>query len=140
LANHVFPGFSHCIVPGSKLLAQTYSICFIVFKNKFPVGHSGTHCASNPSSKEVKVGGLASSRPVWATERIRGKPGLYSETLTQKTISKQTNKIKKRFQFNQNVLLLPSQSYIWNPQARKLSRVIVILPLFFTCLLKTNQM
>jgi hypothetical protein len=45
----------------------------------------------NPSTQEAEAGGFLSSRTAWATKWIPGQPGLYRETLSQKT-NKQTNK------------------------------------------------
>jgi hypothetical protein len=47
--------------------------------------------AFDPSTREAEAGGFLSSRPAWSTEWVPGQPGLYRETLSQKT-NKQTNK------------------------------------------------
>jgi hypothetical protein len=58
--------------------------------------------AFNPSTLEAETGGFLSSRPAWSTKRVPGQPGLYRETLSQKTKtktktkSKQTNKTKPK--------------------------------------------
>jgi hypothetical protein len=39
----------------------------------------------NPSTWEAEAGGFLSSRPAWSTEWVPGQPGLYRETLSQKT-------------------------------------------------------
>jgi hypothetical protein len=52
-----------------------------------------TH-AFNPSTREAEAGGFLSSRPVWSTKWVPGQPGLYRETLSRKTKTKQ-NKIPK---------------------------------------------
>jgi hypothetical protein len=45
----------------------------------------------NPNTQEAEAGGFLSSRPAWSTKWVPGQPGLYRETLSQKT-NKQTNK------------------------------------------------
>jgi hypothetical protein len=50
--------------------------------------------AFNPSTWEAEAGGFLSSRPAWSTEWVPEQPGLYRETLSQKT-NKQTNKQTK---------------------------------------------
>jgi hypothetical protein len=47
--------------------------------------------AFNPSTRDAKAGRFLSSRPAWSTARVPGQPGIYRETLSQKT------KKKKRF-------------------------------------------
>jgi hypothetical protein len=49
----------------------------------------------NPSNWEEEAGGFLSLRPAWATEWVPGQPGLYRETLSQKTKTKQQNKTKQ---------------------------------------------
>jgi hypothetical protein len=49
--------------------------------------------AFNPSTWEAEAGGFLSSRSAWSTKWVPGHPGLYRETLSQKT--KQTKKIDK---------------------------------------------
>jgi hypothetical protein len=44
-----------------------------------------------PSTREAEAGGFLSLRPAWSTKRVSGQPGLFRETLAQKT-NKQTNK------------------------------------------------
>jgi hypothetical protein len=41
--------------------------------------------AFNPSTREAEAGGFLSLRPAWTTKRVPGQPGLYGETLCQKT-------------------------------------------------------
>jgi hypothetical protein len=48
--------------------------------------------AFNPSTREAEAGRFLSSRPAWSTKWVPGQPGLYRETLSQKTQNKQTNK------------------------------------------------
>jgi hypothetical protein len=57
--------------------------------------------AFNPSTQEAEAeaGGFLSSRPAWSTEWVLGQPGLYRETLSQKT-KRQTNKQTKRYVFS----------------------------------------
>jgi hypothetical protein len=45
--------------------------------------------AFNLSTQEAEAGGFLSSRPAWSTKWVPGQPGLYRETLSQKT-NKQT--------------------------------------------------
>ena len=42
----------------------------------------------NSSTWEAEAGGFLSSRPTWSTKWIPGQPGLYRETLSQKTRGK----------------------------------------------------
>jgi hypothetical protein len=42
----------------------------------------------NPNTWEAEAGGFLSSRPAWSTEWVPGQPGLYRETLSQKTKNK----------------------------------------------------
>ena len=44
--------------------------------------------AFNPSTWEAEAGGFLSSRPQWSTKWVPGQPGLYRETLSQKTKKK----------------------------------------------------
>ena len=63
------------------------------YKQKNVVAH-----AFNPSTQEAEAGGFLSSRPAWATKWVPGQPGLYRETLSQKTKkpkNKQKTKTKK---------------------------------------------
>jgi hypothetical protein len=54
--------------------------------------------AFNPSTWEAEAGGFLSSRPAWSTKWVPGQPGLYRETLSQKTKQKKKqNKTKKNF-------------------------------------------
>jgi hypothetical protein len=46
----------------------------------------------NPSTWEAEAGGFLSSRPAWSTKGVPGQPGLYRETLSQKTKQNKTNK------------------------------------------------
>jgi hypothetical protein len=45
--------------------------------------------AFNPSTQKAEAGGFLSSRLVWSTKWVPGHPGLYRETLSQKTKTKQ---------------------------------------------------
>jgi hypothetical protein len=45
--------------------------------------------AFNPSTLEAEAGGFLSSRPAWSTKWVPRQPGLYRETLSQKTKNKQ---------------------------------------------------
>jgi hypothetical protein len=45
----------------------------------------------NPNTQEAEAGGFLNLRPAWSTKWVPGQPGLYRETLSQKT-NKQTNK------------------------------------------------
>jgi hypothetical protein len=56
--------------------------------------------AFNPSTGEAEAGGFLSSRLAWATERVPGQPGLYRETLSQKTKTKTKTKTPKTNQPN----------------------------------------
>jgi hypothetical protein len=47
------------------------------------VAHTFTPC-----TWEAETGGFLSSRPAWSTEWVPGQPGLYRETLSQKTKQK----------------------------------------------------
>jgi hypothetical protein len=47
--------------------------------------------AFNPSTQEAEAGGFLSLRPAWSTKGVPGQPGLYRETLSQKT-NKNKNK------------------------------------------------
>jgi hypothetical protein len=49
--------------------------------------------AFNPSTWEAEAGGFLSSRPAWSTKWVPGQPGLYRETLSQKTKTKTKTKI-----------------------------------------------
>jgi hypothetical protein len=42
----------------------------------------------NPSTWEAEAGGFLSLRPAWSTKWVPGQPGLYRETLSQKTKKK----------------------------------------------------
>jgi hypothetical protein len=53
--------------------------------------------AFNPSTPEAKAGGFLSSRPAWSTKWVPGRPGLYRETLSQRT--KQNKKPKYGYCF-----------------------------------------
>jgi hypothetical protein len=44
--------------------------------------------AFNPSTREAEAGGSLSSKPAWSTKWVPGQPGLYRETLSQKTKKK----------------------------------------------------
>jgi hypothetical protein len=60
--------------------------------------------AFNPSTQEAEAGGFLSSRPAWSTKGVPGQPGLYRETLSQKTKQnkkKPTNQTTKQ-KNNQN--------------------------------------
>jgi hypothetical protein len=48
--------------------------------------------AFNPSTREAEAGGFLSSRPAWSTKWAPGQPGLYRETLSQKTKKKKKKK------------------------------------------------
>jgi hypothetical protein len=48
----------------------------------------------NPSTQEAEASVYLSSRPAWSTERVPGQPGLYRETLSQKTKQNKNNNIK----------------------------------------------
>jgi hypothetical protein len=50
----------------------------------------------NPSTWEAEAGRFLSLRPAWSTKLVPGQPGLYRETLSQKT-NKQTNKNKAKY-------------------------------------------
>ena len=63
--------------------------CFVIFKMK--VSQAVVACAFNPSTWDAETGRFLSSRSAWSTEWVPGQPGLYRETLSQKT-NKQTNK------------------------------------------------
>jgi len=56
--------------------------------------------AFNSSTREAEAGRFLSSRPNWCTEWDPGQPGLYRESLSQKT--KQTNKQTKHKNIQQN--------------------------------------
>jgi hypothetical protein len=68
---------------------------FLIKKNK---GWAMVAHAFNPSTWEAEAGWFLSSRPAWSTKWVPGHPGLYRETLSQKTNkqnkNKQTNKQK----------------------------------------------
>jgi hypothetical protein len=48
--------------------------------------------AFNLSTREAEAGGFLSSRPAWSTKWVPGQPGLYRETLSQKTKKKEKKK------------------------------------------------
>jgi hypothetical protein len=48
----------------------------------------------NPSTCEAEAGRFLSLRPAWSTEWVLGQPGLYRETLSQKTKTNRQNKNK----------------------------------------------
>ena len=50
----------------------------------------------NPSTWEAEAGWFLSSRPAWSTEWVPGQPGLYRETLSQKTKTKPQNQKAKQ--------------------------------------------
>jgi hypothetical protein len=56
--------------------------------------------AFNPSTWEAEAGGFLSSRPAWSIEGVPGQPGLYRETLSQKTKQNKTKTKTKKFRFN----------------------------------------
>jgi hypothetical protein len=56
--------------------------------------------AFNPSTREAEAGGFLSLRPAWSTKGVPGQPGLYSETLSQKTKTKTKNKTNKQKMLN----------------------------------------
>jgi hypothetical protein len=58
--------------------------------------------AFNPSTQEAEAGEFMSSRPTWSTEWVSGQPGLYRETLSQKTKTKQNNNNNKQNQKQKN--------------------------------------
>jgi hypothetical protein len=53
--------------------------------------------AFNPSTWEAEANGFLSSRPAWSAEWVPGQPGLYRESLSQKT--KKKKKRRSRFFF-----------------------------------------
>ena len=50
----------------------------------------------NPSTWEAEAGGFLSSRPACSTKWVPGQPGLYRETLSQKTKTKPQNQKAKQ--------------------------------------------
>jgi hypothetical protein len=50
--------------------------------------------AFNPSTWEAEAGEFLGSRPAWSTKWVPGQPGLYRETLSQKTKKKKKKKKK----------------------------------------------
>jgi hypothetical protein len=52
--------------------------------------------AFNPSTREAEASGFLNSRPAWSTKRVPGQPGLYRETLSQKTKQNKTNNNNKK--------------------------------------------
>ena len=49
--------------------------------------------AFNPSTREAEAGGFLSWRPAWSTKWVPGQPGLYRETLSQKTNKQTKNQV-----------------------------------------------
>ena len=47
--------------------------------------------AFNPRTWEAEAGGFQCSMPAWSTECVPGLPGVFRETLSQKTIKKKKN-------------------------------------------------
>jgi hypothetical protein len=56
--------------------------------------------AFNPSTREAEAGRFLSSRPAWSTKWVPGQPGLYRETLSLKTKTK--NKKKEHFPWHRD--------------------------------------
>jgi hypothetical protein len=54
--------------------------------------------AFNPSTREAEAGGFMSLRPAWSTKWVSGQPGLYRETLSQKTEQNRTKQNKTKHQ------------------------------------------
>jgi hypothetical protein len=50
--------------------------------------------AFNSSTREAEAGGFLSSRPAWSTKWAPGQPGLYRETLSQKTKQQQRSRME----------------------------------------------
>ena len=80
------------LTPSSGASEDSYSVLRIIspLKKKklwltvFAVPGMVAH-ASNPSTREAEAGGFLSLRPSWSSEWVPGQPGLYRETLSQKT-------------------------------------------------------
>jgi hypothetical protein len=73
----------------------------------------------NPSTWEAEASRFLSSRPAWSTERVPGYPGLYRETLSQKTKQKKKEKEKP---FKHCVSLLGCKS-LFNPSTKEIEPV-----------------
>jgi hypothetical protein len=57
-----------------KKKGQKFSSCQAVVAHSF-----------DPSTREVEAGGSLRSSPAWSTKKVPVHPGLYRETLSQKT-------------------------------------------------------
>jgi hypothetical protein len=57
--------------------------------------------AFNPSTWEAEAGRFLSLRPAWSTKGVPGQPGLYRETLSQKTKKNKTKQNKTKNKTNQ---------------------------------------
>jgi hypothetical protein len=60
--------------------------------------------AFNPSTWKTEAGGFLSSRPAWSTKWVPGQPGLYRETLSQKTKKKKKKRKKERKKERYNIV------------------------------------
>jgi hypothetical protein len=88
--------------------------------------------AFNPSTWEAEAGEFLSSRPAWSTELVPGQPGLYRETLSQKT------KKKKKIRFQNSGLSYCLSTFIC--QASRLTANMNYPFIYFTqfCYLHEN--
>jgi hypothetical protein len=66
--------------------------------------------AFNPSTREAEAGRFLSSRPAWSTKRAPGLPGLYRETLSQKT---KQNKTKREGQIREGCWSIPCHQQVY---------------------------
>jgi hypothetical protein len=65
--------------------------------------------AFDPRTQKAEAGGFLSSRPAWSTKWVSGQPGLYRETLSQKTTTTMTKKgqdeLNNRNYFTKSIFL-----------------------------------
>jgi hypothetical protein len=77
------------------LVSQAQPPVFDKTDEKMPINWAVVAHAFNPSTPEVEAGRFLSSRPAWSIKWVPGQPGLYRETLSQKTKQKNPKKKKK---------------------------------------------
>jgi hypothetical protein len=93
--------------------------------------------AFNPSTQEAEAGRFLSSRPAWSTKWVTGQPGLYRETLSQKTKQNKTkqNRTKqnktKQNKTNKKTISLTFSNFV---ECDFWKYILIIFWIFFVCI------